>query len=146
MRLRPDGKHRSDQKVVALTSLLAEARRLGVRVHLAHLEEPFLGIYDDAASRIYVTLGLSMDEIKATLAHELGHAYHRHPCSSGPNERQADKRGAWLLIDASAYAAAERVDDHPASIALELGVTLKVIEDYQQYWLSEGQTSASSRR
>lgn len=117
-----------------------------MRVHLAHLDEPFLGLYDDAASRIYVALGLPMDEVKATLAHELGHALHRHDCSTPQNERQADKRAAWLLVDPQAYAEAEAIDDHPAAIAESLELTPKVVEDYRRYWLSEGQTSASSRR
>jgi Zn-dependent peptidase ImmA (M78 family) len=143
MRLRPDGERRSDQKVVALTSLLTEARRLGVRVHLAHLQEPFLGLYDDGASRIFVSLGLPMDEVKATLAHELGHALYRHDCSTPANERQADRRGAWLLVNPQEYAAAEAISDHPAAIADELGITEKVIEDYRTYWLSEARTFES---
>lgn len=118
-----------------LASLLSEASRLGVRVHLAHLDPGFVGLYDDRASLIYVTLGLPMDEVKATLAHELSHAYYKHDCSSDANERQADRRAAWLLVDRSAYAAAERINDLPAAIADELGVTEKVVEDFRRYWL-----------
>jgi len=121
--------------MTSMASLMEEAKRLGVRVHLAHLDDPFLGLYDDAESRIYLRLGMPMAEVKETLAHELAHAYYRHPCSSGPHERNADRRGAWLLVDPDAYAAAERISSDVWFIAEELGLTPSVVENYQRYWL-----------
>lgn len=120
-----------------MATLMEEANRLGVRVHLAHLEEDFLGIYDDQESRIYIRIGMSMAEVKEVLAHELAHAFYRHQCSTGPHERIADKRAARLLVDVERYAEAESIDPSPWAIADELGLTAKVVEDFQRYWLSD---------
>lgn len=132
--------------MASMATLMAEAKRLGVRVHVARLDEPFMGIYDDERSSIFIQLGLTMPEVKETLAHELGHAYYRHPCSSGTNERQADRRAAWLLIDVAEYQTAERIDSNAASIAAELGLTEAVIRNFQTYWLQARGTVSASRR
>lgn len=122
--------------MTSMRDLMNEASRMGIRVHLAHLDEDLLGFYDHDASEIVVGLSLTMPELKEVLAHELGHALHCHDCSNRKNERQADRYAAKLLVNSSDYAAAERIADHPALIANELGLTEKVVRDYQDYFLA----------
>lgn len=121
--------------MTSMRDLMNEASRMGIRVHLAHLDDDLLGFYDHEASEIVVGLDLTMPELKEVLAHELGHALHCHDCSNPMNERQADRYAALLLVDPGEYAIAEEIADHPASIANELGVTEKVIRDFQTYYL-----------
>lgn len=118
-----------------MVALAGEAARLGVSIHICRLESGYDGFYDDRRSRILISIDLTMPRLKEVLAHELGHALYRHRCSSGANERVADRRAAALLIDGEAYAAAERIDPEPSAIAEELGVTRKVVLDYRRYWL-----------
>lgn len=119
-----------------MATLMMEAKRLGVRVHLAYLDDPFVGLYDHGDDTIYIQIGLTMAETKETLAHELAHAFYRHPCSSGRNERQADSRAALLLIDPGEYCTAERINPDPWAIAEELGITVEVVRNYQKYCLA----------
>jgi Zn-dependent peptidase ImmA (M78 family) len=131
--------------MTTMKALIAEANRLGLTVHVAHLEEDLLGYYDHEASQIVLRIDLTMAQMKATLAHEIGHAYHCHPCSSESHERVANRAAARLLVDPILYAAAESLNPDPWAIADELGVTIGVIENYQRYWLQSraGQTFAS---
>ncbi|MCU1438877.1 MAG: ImmA/IrrE family metallo-endopeptidase [Naasia sp.] len=94
-----------------------------------------LGYYDDTTRQVVVALGLTMVELRATLAHELSHAYYGHPCSKPAHERMADRRAARLLVDPRAYRAAEAIDPDPHFIAAELGLTPSVIRTWREHWL-----------
>lgn len=117
-----------------LRSLLTEARQLGVQVHQTQLDAGELGFYDHENRTIAVALGITRAQFICTLAHELAHAYYGEPCESGSGDRRARRRAAALLIDHDQYAAAEAIDSHPGAIAEELGLTLKVVEDFRRYW------------
>jgi hypothetical protein len=118
-----------------IRSLMAEAQRLGVTVQLAFLDGDLWGLYDHDAGMITVDLTLTLPQLKETLGHELGHCFHSDICSSGPNERRADRYAARLLIDPFAYRNAELRDPRPASIAIELGQTCRMVRVFQREWL-----------
>ena len=78
-----------------------------------------------------------------TLAHELGHAFHRHPSSgsSGSSgaradvEAQADEYAAMLLISEDEYRRAE-VEvgcSHPGALAEALDVDARIVEARQRF-------------
>ncbi|GAB3616040.1 hypothetical protein GCM10027416_05970 [Okibacterium endophyticum] len=115
--------------------LIREAHRLGLSVHAAHLPDDRLGLYVPSENRIYFDLDLTPSEQRSALAHELGHAYHGHVCDDARSERQADAWAAEMLVDPVAFAAAERINSDTHSIAEELNVTVKIIEDYRTYCL-----------
>jgi hypothetical protein len=113
--------------------LMVEARRLGVRVTIDHIEGgQRMGEYCHAEREIVLGLGLTMPQLKEAFAHELGHAQFGHECSSGPYERRADRRAAALLIDLAAYQVAEAIDPDPQFIADELGVTRRMVRVFQK--------------
>lgn len=66
---------------------------------------------------------------RCTLAHEIGHAHHRHELTGIPHldarmERQADAFAALILIGAREYATAEREHGpHTGALAHALDVT-----------------------
>lgn len=113
------------------------AIRMGIEVHLAHIEDDpgLLGYYSPEHQIIVLRMDLTPFEKRSVLAHEIAHAHYGDSCSEGPEERRANRFAAALLIKPEQYAAAENIDPHPAAIADELGVTPKVVENYQQYCL-----------
>lgn len=118
-----------------MRALMDEAKRLGVRVHMAHLPRQTSGYYDHAKRRIAIDITLTPQEHREVLAHELGHAFHGHTCGSAAHEQQADRRAALLLVDPDAYAHAER--EHPAvgAIAERLEVDPHYVHVWRQHWL-----------
>ena len=113
-------------------ALMNEAKRLGVRVQLAHIDSDEIEAhYDVETATVTVDLGLTWCEVKDALAHELGHALYGHHCSTPANERAADRRAAELLIDPLAYRTAEILDPDPQAIADEIGVTRRIVRVYQ---------------
>lgn len=131
---------------MTVEELLAEARRLGLTVYIAHLEPDLLGYYEHRHSRIVMRAGLTEAEFRCTLAHELGHAYGGHECGGGPYERQASRRAAHLLVDRESYAAAELLNPDPGAIARELGLTRRVVEDFQTYLATASPRGRLTRR
>jgi len=121
--------------MTTMLDLVREAVALGASVHLAHLEPPLRGHYDYRSDRILVHIGLTMAEKKEVLAHELGHLRERDECSTGPNERRANRHAARLLIDLTDYVIAEAIDSDPQFIADELGITRHMVRVYQREWL-----------
>jgi len=122
--------------VTGLRELMDEARRLGVVVHLVHIDDDRrAGEYSESSKEVFVDLGLTMAEIKWTLAHELAHAYYRHTCTTPTNERQADRRAARTLIDLTDYVLAEAIDPDPQFIADELGIPRRAVRVFQREWL-----------
>ncbi|WP_291053628.1 ImmA/IrrE family metallo-endopeptidase [Herbiconiux sp.] len=121
-----------------MRELLGEALRLGIRIHLAHLdevEEGLLGFYDHDDSAIYVEIGLTRAERHEVIAHELGHAKYCHTCDSEVGERQANAFAASILVNPEVYARAEAISYDLDFIAEELDVTRQVVIDYQRYCL-----------
>lgn len=118
-----------------IRDLLEEAHRLGVSVQLAHLPDDLLGLYDHEERMITVDLGLTLPQKKDTLAHELGHCFYSDECSSGLNERRADRYAAKLLIDPFEYRRAELLNPDLAAIAAELGQTQRIVRIFQNEWL-----------
>lgn len=121
-----------------MRALIEEAARMGVQIHVAVLDDDLRGFYSHRLRVIVVRLGLSRAQMRETLAHELGHAFYGHDCDSSTTpeqERQADRRGALLLVDPDAYARAEVLNDHPGFIARELGLTTHVVEVWRATWL-----------
>ncbi|WP_382307367.1 ImmA/IrrE family metallo-endopeptidase [Herbiconiux sp. UC225_62] len=123
-----------------MRELMGEALRLGIRIHLAHLNEiepGLLGFYDHDDSAIYVEIGLTRAERREVIAHELGHAKYCHTCESATGERQANRYAASLLVDPDAYARAESISHDVAFIAEELDVTPQIVLDYQHYCIEK---------
>ena len=118
--------------------LLAEARRLGIDVTLAHIEEPdLLGYYLPEHNLIVLRAGMTRAQTRSVLAHELGHAHYGHDCSSPTAERQADIYAARLLIDPARYAAIERYNSDQHHLADELGVTVDVVYTFEAHCLTQ---------
>jgi Zn-dependent peptidase ImmA (M78 family) len=121
-----------------MRELWGVARRLGVRLVIAHLdeiEEDLVGFYDHDESTIYVEMNLTRAERHEVIAHELGHAKYCHTCASPSGERQANRFAASLLVDPLAYARAEAISHDVAFIAEELDVTPQIVRDYREYCL-----------
>lgn len=118
-----------------LTELVERAAALGVSVHLGHLPHEMLGVYDPSTSRVWISLGLTPDEQRSVLAHELGHVHHGHTCGSDRAERAADRYAADLLIDADRYAELERLGLDEHIIADELDVTVDIVRAYREHHL-----------
>lgn len=83
----------------------------------------------------------SMLTQRVTLAHECGHAWHGHDWTRTHererDEREADTYAALLLINADAYARAERVaGEHAGAIAKELNVTRHLVEMWRLDYLA----------
>lgn len=73
---------------------------------------------------IYARHGLDPVTRVCAIAHELGHVYHSHDCSTPDNEREADEWAAdQLLDDGLVEEAAWECDSEPVAMAAELGVT-----------------------
>jgi putative toxin-antitoxin system, toxin component len=71
-----------------------------------------------------------------SLAHELGHAHYGDPPGHhGAHEIRADRFAARLLISPAEYATTEAIyGPHPATLANELGVTVKVLKTWQNIY------------
>lgn len=74
-----------------------------------------------------------------SLAHELGHAHYEDPPGHyGAMELRADRFAARLLVSPADYALAEtQYGPHPARLAHELGVTVKVLKTWQSLHLQK---------
>lgn len=91
------------------------------------------GWYVDAERVILIRRGLDPWNYRATLAHELAHAYFRDEIYDDPRiERRADQWAAQMLITPSEYAAAEEeVGSSVGALAYALEVTPAVIETWR---------------
>lgn len=120
-----------------MRQLLAEARQMGISVHIAHIDDdPRLrGYYLADRNMIVLRWGLTRAESRAVLAHELGHAFYGHIGESPLAERQADIYAARLLIDPERYARLERINPDQHHLADELDVTVDVIYTFEAHCL-----------
>ncbi|WP_427870584.1 ImmA/IrrE family metallo-endopeptidase [Leucobacter luti] len=115
--------------------LISIAADLGVAVRSATITPGLLGFYDRPTKSIYLSRRLTQVEARCTLAHELGHAYYDHDCSTARTEDQANEYACQLLIDAESYARAERISPYVEDVADELGVTETMVRNYQRFAL-----------
>ncbi len=130
-----------------MRALLAKAGEYGVHVHLCDLPRGTRGLYDHADRRIFLSLRLTQNEFRSTLAHEIGHAHYGHVGSTPTHERQARAYAAQLLIDPAEYARLEKISYDSHWLADEFSVTPEIISDYQQFHLTRvaGTTYARAR-
>ena len=106
------------------------AEHLGVRVDYVPPVTGGWGEYDAAAHRINLHPGLGPLQRRAVLAHELGHAAHRHEASTPRNEREADEMAHWLTIPLCGFLRAARAQETVPGVADELGVLPSAVRDY----------------
>lgn len=112
----------------------AHAADLGLMVEHADLGNRH-GQYHDDVRLIVLNRRLTRAQATTTLAHELGHAVFGDRCSTAANERRADEYAAALVISPREYARAERlVGSHAGALAVELGVTPRLIEAWRRWY------------
>lgn len=123
----------------------AHCADLGIEVQWADLGEYLRGEYDWRDDSIVLNCRLTRRQAAATLAHELGHQRFGDTCSTPANERRAWQYGAALLITPDQYAAAESVvGHHVAALAIELGVTPRLIRAWREWWSQCGGVDRST--
>lgn len=95
--------------------------------------------------RSAVTVRNGMDDVHTlcSLAHELGHAHYDDPPGHyGAHELRADRFAARLLVSPVEYQLAEaQYGPHPARLAAELGVTVKVLQTWQALHIQKAHAS-----
>ncbi|MER0117545.1 ImmA/IrrE family metallo-endopeptidase [Corynebacterium sp. KPL2636] len=110
----------------------AEARGYRIRWHRGGPKAAWL------PHRSTITLRVGMDDTTTlcSLAHELGHAHYGYPPGHhGAHEIRADRFAARLLVSPTEYATTEAIyGPHPATLANELGVTVKVLKTWQNIY------------
>ena len=110
----------------------AEARGYRIRWHRGGPKAAWL------PHRSTITLRVGMDDTTTlcSLAHELGHAHYGDPPGHhGAHEIRADRFAARLLVSPTEYATTEALyGPHPATLANELGVTVKVLKTWQNIY------------
>ena len=118
-----------------------EADLLGVRIKEQRLEHDLCGLYDHERHTIVLDPKLSDVQRLCTLAHELNHARYgdslRAHWISGKCERRARRDTALRLVSPLEYQLAELAyEGVPWLMACDLGVTTRVLEDYQRLVLA----------
>lgn len=122
-----------------LDVLFQHCADLGIEVEWADIGDRRRGEYSWRQDRIVLNLRLTAAQAASTLAHELGHQRFGDRCSSPRAERRAWEYGAAFLITPAEYRAAERlVGHHLSALAIELGVTPKLIEAWRRWWETRG--------
>ena len=91
------------------------------------------GLYLHHRRMIFLRQDLDRFTRRATLAHELAHAFHGDEAFGDPRlERRANQWAAQLLISEDEYRAAETLHGaHVGDIAHELGVTPDVVNTWR---------------
>lgn len=126
-----------------LDELYKHCADLGVEVDWCDLGDRRRGDYFRDEGVVRLNLRLTRAQATATLAHELGHHRFGDTCSTAANERRAWEYGAALLITPREYATAERqVGHHLSALAIELGVTPKLVEAWRRWWSTKGEQAA----
>lgn len=118
-----------------LDHLFQHCADLGVDVEWADLGLRRRGYYRESANLIVLNPRMTAAQASATLAHELGHQKFGDTCSTPANERRAWEYGAAMLITPGEYRVAEMfVGEHLGALAIELGVTPKLIEAWRRWY------------
>lgn len=119
---------------------------IGVDVEWRDLGSKKRGEYDWYVDKVIVSLRLDQRQLLSCLAHELGHRHFGDRCSTPAVERRAWEYAAAFLITPSAYQRAEAFVGHQVSaLAIELGVTPKVIEAWRRWWEKRGKALAGGQ-
>lgn len=117
--------------------LTSWSETLGVRIEERRLAGDRCGIYYDPLRLIIIDERLGGFQRRCTLCHELIHARHHDPgCGTRYGikcERRCRRETALALISPVDYGMAETVyEGNTWMMAVELGVTIQVLEDYRQ--------------
>jgi Zn-dependent peptidase ImmA (M78 family) len=127
-----------------LDELFQHCADLGVQVEWRDLGETRRGEFRRLTNTIVLNSRLTGTQALACLAHELGHAFLGHSCSTPANEQRAWEYAAAQLITPADYSAAEaRVGPETAALAIELAVTPRLIEGWRRWWLKRGEPPGS---
>ena len=125
-----------------LDDLFQRCADLGIDVEWRDLGELRRGEFRRHANVIVLNRRLTTPQALSCLAHELGHAFLGHGCSTPANEQRAWEYAAALVISPAEYAAAEaRVGSEAPALALELAVTPRLIEGWRRWWVTRGRSS-----
>ncbi|WP_442867635.1 ImmA/IrrE family metallo-endopeptidase [Citricoccus sp. NR2] len=106
------------------------AERLGCSIASAHPVLGDWGEYNSATHTITLHPALSGIQYTATLAHELGHAAHRHEQSTPATEREADYFAHWLLIPLCGFLRAAQAHHTMQGVAHELELLPSMLASY----------------
>jgi Zn-dependent peptidase ImmA (M78 family) len=127
---------RTENGAVTFDSLLELIDRHGITVSWERMADGFAGAVDLRSRTIFLdrTLDSRPRHAVSVLAHECGHVALLHGCEQTPRgEELADEWAARLLIPPGAYERAERMyGDNVHAIAVELGVTKRLVTAYQR--------------
>lgn len=116
---------------------------MGLAVESTDLPRDICGLYDDRHGLILLADWLNQRQRRCTLCHELIHARHHDPgCGSQYGikcERRCRRETALALISPVDYGMAETVyEGNTWMMAVELGVTIQVLNDYRQLLYDSG--------
>lgn len=126
-----------------MDELLMNTSTIGVRVEERRLPSGLCGVYYEPARLIILDESMPDFQRRCTLCHELIHAKHHDPgCGSRYGlkcERRCRRETALALISPVDYGMAETVyDGNTWMMAVELGVTIQVLNDYRQLLYDSG--------
>lgn len=102
--------------------LEALAEMIGCTVMRSEPVSGHWGEYDASAHEIRLHPRLHGAQARSVLAHELGHAAHRHESSTARTEREADAFSDWVQIPLCMFLRAVQVQESMQAVACELGV------------------------
>lgn len=130
-----------------LDLLFQHCADLGIDVEWDDLGEYQRGEYRHHEGRIVLNPRMNQAQAASTLAHELGHHAFGDTCTSPAIERRAWEYGAALLIEPTEYRWAEAlVGHHVSALAIELGVTPRLIEAWRCWWEHRGRALYEARQ
>lgn len=126
-----------------MDELLMNTSTIGVRVEERRLPSGLCGVYYEPARLIILDESMPDFQRRCTLCHELIHAKHHDPgCGSRYGlkcERRCRRETALALISPVDYGMAETVyEGNTWMMAVELGVTIQVLNDYRQLLYDSG--------
>ena len=106
------------------------ADELGVSIRRGSLPHGWWGAYDHRVHGITVHDAARGIQLRSILAHELGHAYHRHAGSTPRFEREASHWAARHLISMGAFLDCLHWCDRKQGAAHHLGVLPSDVQHY----------------
>ena len=124
-----------DNKTIA--ELHRNAESMGLTIVSYRLPRDTCGLYNDRRKLILLADWLNQRQRRCTLCHELIHAKH-HDSGCGTQyglkcERRCRRETALVLISPVNYGMVEQVyEGNTWMMAVELGVTIQVLNDYRQ--------------